>query len=237
MLLELRAELADLRRAPDLLAERELDEEDRAWVRAVYEELARCGPRRAGLRLLECSRVDGPDGYVAVAAMNHHACSDLRPGDTVHAGFVAIRSAGGPLRVRPRLHRAACASGIVMPADEELTVDDEVGVGAAVARCLSAAVAEKHGRRLRAAARTPAPDETTLLAGAGERRAPAEAAWRRAGDPSLFGAVQAVAALARAERDFARRVALEGLAGQLLERAPLFSPRPAPRAPQPQLGV
>jgi hypothetical protein len=222
LLVDLGRERENLRELPDLLACDELEAEDRTWVGEIHDSLAESRELRAGLRLLECARVDGPDGYVALAATNHDVRGEVRRGDAIYAGFAALRPAGGELTIRPRVHRVLCTNGqIVYDATHEDALEREGSVRDAITHCLSGAVVEKAARRLRAATHTPAEEPTRLLPEIEdeETRARIRTEWESSEDQSLFAAINAVTAVARAEEHFGRRLALESAAGRLLERA------------------
>lgn len=211
-----------LRELPDLLHAAELDAGDREWIAEVHDALAESRELRASLRLLECSRVEGVAGYLAIAATNHALRSDVRAGDTIHAGFVAVRPEGGALSIRPRIHRVLCTNGqIVFDATGEDALEREGSVRGALAHCLSGAVVEKAARRLRVASRTPSDEPTRLLPEIedAEVRVRIRSEWAASGERTLFAAVNAVTAVARGEEHFLRRLALESAAGRLLERA------------------
>jgi hypothetical protein len=190
---------------------------DRAWlaqVSATADELVADGH---DLALLVCRHED--DGSCVVAFHDRALLADVRPGDSVQAGAVVLRGAGPGLSVAPRVFRKVCSNGAVLelPGAEAQAID-AADVGAALRACLQAEPFAEHVRQLRHAAFELVVDGPALLRAAA-LHTPDElllGRWRRQGDRSLWGLVNAATSLAHADPLWHDRVTRERDASRLL---------------------
>ncbi len=203
---------------PDLLEALPAESPDRAWVERTAEVLEARRRRSPRLALLRCEwRRDG-GGFVAISACDGGLACDVRTGDSVSAGFVAIRDGGG-LRVLPRIYRKVCANGAVVCLGEESDALAGAGdVGEAIEACFGKPAFEEVVARLRRTARTPLSGPAVLLvrARAASEAAEVLAAFERGGDRTAWGLINAATAAARGESDFRRRVERERDAERIL---------------------
>lgn len=203
---------------PDLLEALPAESPDRAWVERTAEVLEARHRRSPRLALLRCEWVRDGDGFVAISACDGGLARAVRTGDSVSAGFVAIRDGDG-LRVLPRIYRKACANGAVVFVGEESDALAGAGdVAEAVEACFGKPALEGTVGRLRRAARTPVPSPAALLVRARVAGEAAEilAAFETAGDRTAWGLINAATAAARGESDFRRRVERERDAERIL---------------------
>lgn len=201
----------------DLLDEPALDPEDRSWLEEAREAVVQRD--RDTLALAHCERETGPRGYVALAVFDESSTREARKGDAVIAGFSAYRPAGGQLVVQPRIYRVLCTNGLVLGLGTEADVASRAAsVRAAIDSCLSPVRFERDARTVARVAAIPLESPNRLLAEVRDVavRADARREWGRAGDRTVWGAVNALTASARNEPHFGRRLELERLAGVFL---------------------
>ncbi|MCI0589528.1 MAG: hypothetical protein L0323_22160 [Planctomycetes bacterium] len=203
---------------PDLLEALPAESPDRAWVERTAEALEARHRRSPRLALLRCEWERDGGGFVAISACDGGVADAVRTGDSVSAGFVAIRDGGG-LRVLPRIYRKVCANGAVVFQGEQGDALAGAGdVAEAVEACFRKPALEGTVGRLRRAARTPVPSPAALLVRARAASEVAEvlAAFEAAGDRTAWGLINAATAAARGESDFRRRVERERDAERIL---------------------
>jgi hypothetical protein len=216
---------------PQLLQALPPDSSDRSWVEQVQLALEGLADRRAIVHVLLCEWNETPDGSLLIAAENRSVAHFVRPGDTVTAGFAALRGGDGRLSVWPRIHRVACANGaVVLSSLVQSEEQTHATVAHAVRLCLSGLVAADIAQELRTAARTLLEDPVRVLVEARARTSWEEVAeqFREGHDRSAWGLINAVTAVAREERDAARRIDRERDVARIL--ALLRRPQPVKAA-------
>ncbi|TAH36405.1 MAG: hypothetical protein EYC70_11440 [Planctomycetota bacterium] len=204
--------------APDLFHALEDWQADRPWALELHSTLWQLELEGAGPYLLDCDWNNDPPGHLVVVGVAQSAVAEVRVGDVVHAGFVAARIGDQAPAVWQRSYRRVCANGTLADLQHSTLVAGESGLGAAVHACLGREAFHAQVARYRAAAQetvedpllrlrradVPIPRETVLLN------------FRRGGDASLWGLVNAVTAAARELPDWPARLAAERSAMSLL---------------------
>lgn len=210
------------RTLPDLLEVLTPTDADWTWVNAVHEVM-REHSRARELALLQCAR-DASGAWTGVAVLDELQRANVRRGDAVLGGFAILRDAHG-LAVYPRVYRQVCANGAV--AARVIAVDvrtEGVSTEDAIRTCLSGAPFDAAVARFRAAAALQVDDDLRLLARAGLTRDPGEVlAAREDRDPTVWGLVNALTALARRAPGLPERVGLERQVENLLQAAGITS--------------
>lgn len=202
---------------PDLLAQLPVGDEDREWVKTVHEVMRERRVRGTRVGLLQCQRED-EGAWTGIAVIDPHQSGSVRPGDLVYGGFVALRDDEG-LAVFPRIFRQVCRNGLVVGT---VLSTDVVGQHADLRSALQACLSREHFdatvQRLQFAAQMPVADEIGLLRQARVRALPREVLdAHEERDPTVYGVINAVTALARQADTLHRRVELERAAGRILQ--------------------
>ena len=219
---ELVAALQDARarqQGPDLLQVLADGDPDRPWLQATADLLTSLQSRGRDLHLVECQRRTGPGGRIALAVVDRSLTASVRKDDCVSAGFAALRQEGSEPTVWPRIYRKMCANGAILYAgDGERQAVTVETLPDAVLACMSGPAFEPAVGRMRRAAEFAVPDPALVLARARPVAPPAEiiAEWRRAGDRTGWGLLNAATALAGDERELPRRLAREQDAERIL---------------------
>jgi len=205
--------------APDLLQVLPNGDPDRPWLQATAAVLTSLQGRGRDLHLVECQRRTGPDGCIALAVVDRTLTKPVRKDDCVNAGFAALRQEGSAPIVWPRIYRKVCTNGAILYVGDgeqhEVTAET---LPDAVLACMSGRNFDPAVERMRRAAEFAVPDPALVLARARPVAPPAEivAEFRRAGDRTGWGLLNAATALARAERVLPRRLAREQDAERIL---------------------
>lgn len=219
-------------RAPDLLDSLAADDLDRPWLTALVETFAMLQASGRRPRLVQCERVPGQDGFVAVAVEDPSLTATVLQDDVVSGGCALLRSGDRAPVAWPRIYRKVCINGTIVHVGDgcEHAVTPE-SLPDVVVQCLSAPVLAEAVGRFRTAAAIPVIEPESILARAGivasEREVASE--WRRAGDSSAWGLVNAATALAREEPDLSRRFAREEDAERILRAVGVGSCRRGPQ--------
>jgi hypothetical protein len=204
---------------PDLLESLPSGSPDRGWVEETAGVLEAMNRRGSRVLLLRCEWEPGRDDPLAIAGFDRSLCEEVRRRDEVSAGFAAVRSGGGGVRVLPRIYRKVCANGaVVFVREGEDAVATEGSVAGAIGACLRKEVFGEVVEDFRRAARVRVDDASSLLAAARAAAAAAEVlpVYERAGDRTGWGLLNAATAVARREPSFPRRVHLERDAERIL---------------------
>ncbi len=88
------------------------DTGDAKWVDEIYDAMRQHGDQ---VQLIECCYKPGDDGFTAIAAIDESASIPTERGDTVLAGFGAVRAGQNNLQMWPRHLRVACTNGLPLP--------------------------------------------------------------------------------------------------------------------------
>jgi hypothetical protein len=204
--------------APDLLHVLPNRDPDRPWLQATAAVLTSLRSRQ-DLHLVECQRRTGPEGCIALAVVDRTLTKPVRKDDCVSAGFAAMRQEGSAPMVWPRIYRKVCTNGAILYAGDgeqhEVTAET---LPDAVLACLSGSNFDPAVERMRRAAEFEIPDPALVLTRARPIAPPAEiiAEFRRAGDRTGWGLLNAATALARAELVLPRRLHREQDAERIL---------------------
>ncbi len=198
----------------------------------VLADLARFGDAMgpARLRFLDlCDIGDGP--VIVVAVSEPETTRTVRQGDGLFGGVLFTGNLETEeCRVSPRVVRVICANGCVVPTSEvdeaseyvrESAFEETGDLAEAVRTGLSGRCVDVATDCLRTATEIPVRDPIRALR---EHMVPVPArdeasvrrVFRRQGEPTLFGAFNALTETARDTEDVRERVALERLAGLLL---------------------
>ncbi|HEU4419126.1 MAG TPA: hypothetical protein VFT55_09320 [Planctomycetota bacterium] len=211
--------MQQLERQPDLLAVLDAEDPDRPWLEALAATADDLRAAGRPLSLACCLRTTGVDGQCSVMLHDRSLARSVQTGDTVTAGVAVLRSPAAGLVVMPRVFRKVCSNGAVVDVGAGCVREVEVAeVGPCVRACLQPAGIDVAVARFRRAAGVAVDDLEALLTRARTvtPRAELAARWRRAGDASVFGLVNAATALAHGEQVPERRLDRERDAERLL---------------------
>ena len=198
----------------DLLAALPAADGDRPWLQVAADALQAV----RGAELLDCEHESGAQGFVALAAMVLDQRTQVRPGDTLHAGVAVVRLPDTPPVVEPRIYRVVCTNGSLLHACRGALCHNPADLGQAVRDALDPGVLQRATEGYQLASRIRVDDPFEVLARlrlAGDPRAIARE-FQRAGDPSAWGLANAATALARHEPRLPRRLELERDAARIL---------------------
>lgn len=190
---------------------------DHEWLVQAHAALG--DTQALGTELQACEAEPGPDAPFTLVATAWRTRGEVRRDDVVQAGFVLQRTPDSALRLQPRLFRISCANGAVAPAGvgeaHEIAPSD---LRAAISDMLSHRKLEAEVARLAlAAARTVEdPVEALLRARTASNAAQVLREFERGRDPSYWGLINAITAVARATPDWHRRIEQERDAGGIL---------------------
>jgi hypothetical protein len=201
-------------------------------VEAVHRRLGDLASR-IEIRLLACEREPGPSGFTAIAVASPSVADDVRPLDTVWAGFAALRDGQQPLRVEGRVFRLVCENGSLASVVEDETEPAEASVEDRIERCFDRQRFAAVVATLRQAAQQRVPDPRPMLDEQGymPHRGLIEERWSKAKDPTLYGLMNAMTSVARDLPDVRERLDLEGTAGILAGL------KPPPRSRRPGMAL
>ena len=203
----------------DLLAVLDAEDPDRPWVEALAATARDLRAEGRPLSLACCFRTTGVDGQCSVMLHDRSLARSVKTGDTVTAGVAVLRSPAAGLVVMPRVFRKVCSNGAVVDVGAGVLREVETSeVGPCVRACLQPAGIDVAVERFRRAAGIAVDDLEALLTRAQTvtPRAELAARWRRDGDASVFGLVNAATALAHSEQVPDRRLDRERDAERLL---------------------
>lgn len=206
-------------RLADVFASIAGDDVHRPWLVRAYDAARQQVAAGRELVLLGCSHEPGPLGECVVAFLDRARCEAVRPGDEVCAGVAVSCTPGTGLGVAPRLFRKVCSNGAVIPLPGvPARAIDSQEIADAMAACLCAEGFTHAMQRCRQAAFELVGDAPALVRAA-RTRSPEElllGRWRRQGDRSLWGLVNAATSLAHADPRWADRLDRERDAERLL---------------------